>query len=163
MALEWRHMAQIALSPVIPLRPSPRPRPRLLPAKHVDGLVDLGPLELRQRVRSGVEYALLEALMELFELDREELSRALNIPSRTLARRRSEKKLPADESDRVARLARIAAQATDTLGSPAKASRWLKAPNRALGGEAPLELLDTDGGCRQVEAILGRIEHGVFS
>jgi putative toxin-antitoxin system antitoxin component (TIGR02293 family) len=49
------------------------------------------------------------------------------------------------------------------LGSEEKAARWLHTPNRALGGNLPLELLDTDLGSRQVEEVLGRIEHGVYS
>ena len=35
--------------------------------------------------------------------------------------------------------------------------------NRALNGEIPVHLLDTDVGARQVEDLLGRIEHGVVS
>jgi putative toxin-antitoxin system antitoxin component (TIGR02293 family) len=61
------------------------------------------------------------------------------------------------------RFARIATFASDVLGDDAKASRWLQRPNRALSGRQPLSLLDTDLGAREVEAILGRIEHGVFS
>jgi putative toxin-antitoxin system antitoxin component (TIGR02293 family) len=60
-------------------------------------------------------------------------------------------------------LARIIAQATATLGSETKAVGWLRCPNRALGNVPPLELLDTDIGVRQVEDILGRIEHGIIS
>jgi ribosomal protein S16 len=44
-----------------------------------------------------------------------------------------------------------------------RAVRWLHRPNRALGGPAPLTLLDTDLGAQQVEQLLGRIEHGVYS
>lgn len=36
-------------------------------------------------------------------------------------------------------------------------------PNRALGGERPLALLDSDVGSLAVERVLGRIEHGVYS
>jgi putative toxin-antitoxin system antitoxin component (TIGR02293 family) len=67
------------------------------------------------------------------------------------------------KADRLFRLARIAAQASAALGSEEKASHWLHAANHALGGGAPLELLDTDLGARQVEELLGRIEHGVNS
>lgn len=58
---------------------------------------------------------------------------------------------------------RIALQAAEVLGGREQAERWLHTPNRALSGQMPLELLDTDLGSRQVEEILGRIEHGVFS
>jgi putative toxin-antitoxin system antitoxin component (TIGR02293 family) len=80
-----------------------------------------------------------------------------------VARRKKEERLRADESDRLFRVARIAVQATEVLGSVEKASRWLHRPNLALGDQAPLKLLDTDIGARQVEEILGRIEHGVYS
>ena len=53
--------------------------------------------------------------------------------------------------------------AIDVLGSDEKACNWLKAPNRALGGEVPFELLDTDVGARQVEAALLRVAYGIFS
>ena len=36
-------------------------------------------------------------------------------------------------------------------------------PKRALGNITPLRCCDTDVGAREVEALLGRIEHGVFS
>jgi len=54
-------------------------------------------------------------------------------------------------------------RAEEVLGTAEKAARWLKKPNRALGGAVPLAQLDTDIGARQVEEILGRIEHGLYS
>jgi putative toxin-antitoxin system antitoxin component (TIGR02293 family) len=101
--------------------------------------------------------------MERFALNRDEVSSALDLPPRTLARRKQEHRLRPAESDRLFRLARVAARAAEVLGSDSKASRWLHTPNRALGSEPPLALLDTDLGARQVEDVLGRIEHGVYS
>ncbi len=65
--------------------------------------------------------------------------------------------------DRGVCLARIAAQAVGVLGTDEKAATWLRRSNRALNGEVPLALLDTDLGARQIEDVLGRIEHGVVS
>jgi putative toxin-antitoxin system antitoxin component (TIGR02293 family) len=62
-----------------------------------------------------------------------------------------------------ARVARVTVRAEEALGDRAKAERWMRAPNRALGGARPLDLLESDGGMREVERVLGRIEHGVFS
>lgn len=122
-----------------------------------------GLTELGERVRRGLPYAALEAVMARLGLSREQLAQALHLPERTLARRKKERRLHPDESDRLFRLARIAAQAADVLGSTEKAARWLQRPNRALGGRVPLALLDTDAGTREVEEVLGRIEHGVVS
>ena len=56
---------------------------------------------------------------------------------------------------------RIIGDADETFGDPAKSRAWLRRPNQLLDGETPLDRLDTDFGSRQVEAILGRIAHGL--
>ena len=119
--------------------------------------------QLRETVKAGLPYASLEALIGKFGLAREEAAAALHLPQRTIARRKKEQKLQADESDRLLRLARVGAQAAATLGSDEKAVQWLRRPNRALGNRAPLDLIDSDIGTRQVEEVLGRIEHGNIS
>jgi putative toxin-antitoxin system antitoxin component (TIGR02293 family) len=121
------------------------------------------PEELKAWIREGFPFVSLEKVMERFRLSREEISAALDLPPRTLVRRKQEKRLRRDESDRLFRLVRIAAQASEVLGGEEKASRWLHSPNRALGGSRPLDFLDTDLGSREVEQVLGRIEHGVYS
>ena len=119
--------------------------------------------ELRQTVGAGLPYASLEAVMVKFGIARGEAASALHLPQRTFARRKKECKLSAGESDRLLRLARLGAQAANVLGSEEKAARWLRRPNRALGNEVPLELLESEIGARQVEEVLGRIEYGVYS
>lgn len=115
------------------------------------------------RVRGGLPYAALEAFAERFDIPQSAVVRLLHVPLRTLARRKKERRLRADESDRLLRLGRIAACAEEALGDRQKAARWLQKPNRALGGEVPLSLLDTDAGTQRVEEILGRIAHGIYS
>ena len=43
------------------------------------------------------------------------------------------------------------------------ARKWLKDPAWALGDIPPLTYADTELGSKEVEDLLGRIEHGVFS
>src|SRR5262245_7586520 len=100
--------------------------PRLVPAR--------SPGQLRALVRDGLPYAALSAVVSGFRLDTEDAVTILRIPQRTLARRRKEKRLSAEESDRLVRLARIAALAEEVLGSREKAARWLTIESRALGG-----------------------------
>ena len=119
--------------------------------------------ELRRTVDAGLPYASMEVVMAKFGLARDEAATVLRLPERTLARRKKGRRLRSDESDRLLRLARIGAQATEVLGSEEKAAQWLRRPNRALDNRAPLELLDSDIGAKQVEDVLGRIEHGVAS
>jgi putative toxin-antitoxin system antitoxin component (TIGR02293 family) len=119
--------------------------------------------EVRDAVRKGLPYSALEALQGALDLSFKELSAALGIPERTIARRKDEQHLTAAESDRLYRVARTLAHAASVLGTLEKARLWLKRPSRALGDEPPLTLLDTDVGTRQVEETLLRIEYGIHS
>ena len=118
---------------------------------------------LIERIRSGLPYPALEAIASRFSIDSTELRRILRLPQRTLARRKKARVLSADESDRLVRLGRIGALAEETLGNPARAGRWLCEPNPALGDTPPIRWLDTDLGAKEVEELLIRIAHGVYS
>jgi putative toxin-antitoxin system antitoxin component (TIGR02293 family) len=83
---------------------------------------------------------------------------------RTLKRKRvGRTRLSVAESDKLARLARVAARAEEALGDRDRALRWLGKPNRALGGKAPVTLLGSDAGTVVVEQVLERLAHGVVA
>ena len=119
--------------------------------------------DLRASLRKGLPYQVFEAIAALYQIAPDEMSAVLGVPARTLARRKRQASFRADESDRLYRLARIAALARSVLGDRKKASAWLHRRNRALGGEMPLRRLDTELGAQQVEQLLGRIAHGIPS
>jgi putative toxin-antitoxin system antitoxin component (TIGR02293 family) len=120
--------------------------------------------ELRMITREGLPVGSLTLLAQELVVERKTLARVVGISERTLSRRiAQDERLSVDESDKIVRVARVVAMATDTLGTIKKASLWLQTPNRVLGGETPLSLLDTDTGVRSVETILGRIEWGLYS
>jgi putative toxin-antitoxin system antitoxin component (TIGR02293 family) len=116
---------------------------------------------LRDLVNAGLPYRSVEVVRERLELTVPETAALLRVPERTLARRKASRRLAPDESDRLYRVARIVAHATAVFGSEEKATAWLRRPNRALHGDAPLGHLDTDAGAHLVDAMLGRIEHGI--
>lgn len=124
---------------------------------------NVGPAARIKQVRDGLPYAALERIREYLDLTTEELARAVAISPRTLARRKEEDRLKLEESDRIARLARVLVHAVGVMGSAEKASRWLKRPNPTLDGLSPLEVLDTDLGSQLVDELLTRIEYGVLS
>ncbi len=101
--------------------------------------------------------------MQASGLTLKELAGALDLSPRSLQRRRGSGRPKRYESDRLYRLARIVALANGSLGDRVRALRWLKHPNRTLGGVAPVEAIDTELGARQVENILGRIAYGGIS
>jgi putative toxin-antitoxin system antitoxin component (TIGR02293 family) len=120
--------------------------------------------ELAELVRKGLPAGSLIVLGEKLDLKNTALSKKLGIPQRTLTRRLSQhSRLTSAESDRTVRLARVYATAVEMIGNADKAAQWLRTPNRALGGEVPIDQLDTDLGSKEVENILGRIAYGVYS
>lgn len=122
------------------------------------------PDDLAQLIRKGLPASAVTALARRLDLANTVLSRKLGIPQRTLTRRLGQRsRLTFAESDRMVRLARVYAHAVEMIGDEQKAAEWLRTPNRALGGERPLDQLDTDIGARAVEDVLGRIAYGVYS
>ncbi len=136
----------------------------VLGGRKILGKAIRNPDDLAHLVRKGLPATSVSALAEKLHVANTVLSRKLGIPQRTLTRRLSQSSLltPA-ESDRTVRVARVYAHAVDMIGEAEKAVNWLLTPNRALGGEKPLDRLDTDMGARMVEDILGRIAYGVYS
>jgi putative toxin-antitoxin system antitoxin component (TIGR02293 family) len=119
--------------------------------------------DLQAAIRDGFPQKVVEGVMHSAGITLGELAVTLDLSTRSLQRRRSEGRLARIESDRLYRLARIIALAKHYLGGAELATRWLKRPNRALGGKAPLELIDTEPGARSVENVLGRIAYGGVS
>jgi putative toxin-antitoxin system antitoxin component (TIGR02293 family) len=118
------------------------------------------PVQWMAAIREGlsvdvVDDVLMEGHLTAAELDR------LALPRKTLAHRRTLGRLTAEQSDRLVRILRVIEQAEQAFGDTGKARTWLRRPSAALADHAPLDLLDTDIGTRQVESLLGRIEHGI--
>ena len=120
-------------------------------------------LEWISLVRRGISANAVDAVVRVIGMGQAELARALDIPERTLARRKKEGTLSRDESGKLVRLARVVERAAEVFEGAPEALDWLKHPNTSLSGATPLSLLDTDIGAVAVLYTLGRIEHGVFA
>lgn len=119
--------------------------------------------ELEKLVLAGIPAQAARALALSTQTTLTYLQEVAGIDPSTFARRvRTKARLKLDESDRIVRIARIAAHAVETLGRESGLA-WLRERNAALGDRIPIELLQTDVGATQVEQVLGRIDFGVFS
>jgi putative toxin-antitoxin system antitoxin component (TIGR02293 family) len=128
------------------------------------GLKAKGVPELLGLVRAGLQYNSLESFVRKTRFPREEAFSLVQISPRTLARRKEKGRLSPEESDRLVRAARIVSQTRRLFeGNAEAANRWLKSSQQALGGSTPLEYAQTEIGAREVEALIARLEHGVFS
>jgi len=120
-------------------------------------------LEWVDVVRHCISSRALDSMLKSIGLSQAELAQALDIPERTLARRKREGVLSREESAKLLRLARVVARAAEVFDDLDLALAWLKTPVAALEGATPLSLVDTDIGTDSVMDTLGRIEHGVFA
>lgn len=115
-------------------------------------------------VRAGFPFSRLARFQKATALPWEKIARFVAIPQRTLTRRRSEGKLQPDESDRVWRASAVFDMAVDLFeGDVAAARHWLLTPQAGLGGEIPIDFASTGIGAREVENLIGRLEHGVLT
>ena len=121
-------------------------------------------LQLLRSVEAGLPYGAFERLVANTSLSSDDALTLVSIPKRTLTRRRREGRFRQDESDRLVRAARIFGRALSLFdGNLAGAKDWLSRPQKALGGGVPLELARTEVGAIEVERVLGRLEHGVYT
>ena len=121
-------------------------------------------LKLAEKVEAGFSFGAFERLGKTTGLSVERLRVAMRITPRTLTRRRKEKKLSPEESDRLVSVSRLLAQTFELFeGNTEAGMRWFQSPNRALNGQSPIEIAATETGAREVENLIGRLEHGVFT
>ncbi len=120
--------------------------------------------DVLNNIRRGLSFSSIGHLETAYRVSQKEIAKALSIPNTTLNRRKTEGRLHPDESDRVVRLARLKDAALALMNfDDSAAVTWLLTPLDILGGESPLDHSTTELGARDVEDLIGRLRHGVFS
>ena len=123
-------------------------------SKNIDDLI--------RKVQRGFPVSSFEKLRRKLDVSDNLLSQVINIPKRTLTRRKQQGRLNVVESEKVLRIARLYDKALEVFEDEEAAEKWLKEPARGLGGVIPLEYAKTELGAQEIEKLLIRIEHGVF-
>jgi putative toxin-antitoxin system antitoxin component (TIGR02293 family) len=121
-------------------------------------------LALDRHVRKGLGYSAFSRFQRNTGIPSAAIAELIQIPTRTLTRRKAEGRFAPEESDRLVRAARIFGRTMELFeGDPAEAREWLTAPQPGLGGRVPLEFARTQVGAGEVENLVGRLEHGIPS
>lgn len=115
-----------------------------------------------ERIREGLSFRDFATLRNLLDLPEETLGSYLGMSNATLHRRKKSRRFSQAESERLVRFTRLFGIAYSVLGDEGAAREWLKTENPGTAGETPLSYADTEFGAREVENLLGRIDHGVF-
>lgn len=123
-----------------------------------DTLRDRHPASLPPRpseVRGGLRVEQADEVRGSLGLSKEAMERLLGSSARTVQRRRERgEALSPSESDRLWRLLFVRERAREAFGSDESATLWLTNPHPLLGGETPVDRLDTEPGLREVEDML---------
>jgi len=119
--------------------------------------------DLLRAIERGIPFDAIERLHRNTGLDIDMLATLINVPRRTLTRRRQDGRFTSEESDRLVAAARLLSKALDLFAGNAGAARgWLLEPQVALGGAIPLDIARTETGAREVELLIDRLEQGIF-
>jgi len=128
------------------------------------GLSSASTDRLLLRLQEGLPFKMLSMLATQSGIPMRELATVIEIPERTLARRRLAGRLSRDESERLLRVARVVSKAVQLFeGNVGAAVTWLRSPQKALSHNTPLNYARFELGAAEVENLIGQLEHGVFS
>ncbi len=128
------------------------------------GLETFDAPDLLRMVKRGFLYRTFERFLRNTSLPLDRMTALVDIPRRTLTRRKREGRFLPDESDRLLRASRLFGKTLALFeGERHAATEWLTTAQPALGGAAPIDLAKTDVGAREVETLIDRLEHGIFS
>jgi putative toxin-antitoxin system antitoxin component (TIGR02293 family) len=115
-----------------------------------------------ERIREGLYFREFKTLQNLLDIPEDTLAHYLGISNATLHRRKKTRQFSQAESERLVRFTRLFGIAYGVFGDETASREWLKTENPGTAGESPLSYADTEFGAREVENLLGRIDHGVF-
>lgn len=119
--------------------------------------------EVRVKIKAGFPSTAFGVLTREMQISKKKLKEVVGISAQTLHRREEKKeRFHPDESERLFRIGRLFQLAIELTGSNEKAHQWFTTPKHALNGKTPLDYSDTEPGAREVEDLIGRLEHGVF-
>jgi len=127
------------------------------------GLETFDAADLLHAVKKGLPYRSFERFRRNTSLSLERVAALIDIPRRTMTRRKREGRFLPDESDRLLRASRLFGKTLELFeGDRDAATEWLTTAQPALGGTIPLDLARTEVGAREVERLVGRLEHGII-
>ncbi len=132
-----------------------------IPAKK--SISQMTPIEKVGLIRAGISKKDLEYLKSTAELDYDQLAWALSVTRATLINKKGTEKFSSSLSERIVSLADIYSYGYEVFDDDDKFNAWILRPNKALGGQAPYDLLDNQYGREEVKNLIGRIDYGVYS
>ncbi|MBK8699082.1 MAG: DUF2384 domain-containing protein [Saprospiraceae bacterium] len=117
-----------------------------------------------EAIKDGISFDLYELLSTYVPLQESDWVQILGISTKTLQRYRAagDHKFSSIHSEKIIEMAEVTFMGNEVFGTGDKFLLWLNAPNFALGGYKPKELLISSYGKEMVLGELTRIHYGIF-
>lgn len=128
------------------------------------GLTSDNAVQMVRQVSEGFPYTALAHFHKHSGLAIGTIADLVQLPQRTQMRRKAKGRLRPDESERLLRISGVFEKAVGLFeGNIDQARRWMTTPCEELDDTSPLDFSRTEIGAREVEDLIGRLEHGVFT
>lgn len=116
-----------------------------------------------EKIRHGLPAKAFVQLAEHLRLSQTALAAKLGITTRTIHRKiQARQSLSPVESEKIIRVARVWNCARHLFTSDEAIASWLMTPASPLGGNPPIDLVDTDVGTAKVEGFIKGIAYGNY-
>jgi putative toxin-antitoxin system antitoxin component (TIGR02293 family) len=96
-------------------------------------------------------------------MDYTSMAKVLSVTRATLINKKGSERFNASLSERIVSLADLYSFGFEVFEDETLFNQWMHNPNRALGGEIPLDVIDNQFGREEVKNVIGRIAYGVYS
>lgn len=120
--------------------------------------------ELVDLVGKGLPISVLDRVAAVYGLTQQAMAELIDVPMRTLQRRRADGRFDKAASERLYRYIRMYQRALEVFDDDEdSARRFLMEPQPGLEGAIPVEFARSELGAAEVMDLLGRIDTGVYS
>lgn len=121
------------------------------------------PIKEIKTIREGINPELIECFLnEQSFIVKDVLNRLKITASTYFAKKKDHKRLDSTSTEKFLRLFSVVQHAEEILGHN-EAKNWLYRKIPSLGGQIPMDLLDTEAGHRLVEQVLLQIKYGIYN
>ena len=114
-------------------------------------------------VDKGIAKQALNKLKERSGWDYNQLSDILGVARAKLIAKKGNERFDKQVSERILSLADLYSYGYEVFEDEDRFNAWIFNANRALGGLAPFDYLDTQFGREEIKDLIGRIDYGVYS
>lgn len=114
-------------------------------------------------IKEGISKKDLENLKEKAGFDYNQLSKVLSVARATLINKKGNEKFDVSLSEKIVNVADIYSYGYEVFEDENRFNSWIFRSNKALGGQSPYDLLDSQYGREEVKNLIGRVDYGVYS